>query len=75
MKKVLGDNGLRLDPQATRDVSDARFKNEDSWFYEDKRGFWCVVEYETFNGACRKTKSFIIPKRAILEYARIAKSL
>ena len=73
MRKVLGDNGLRLDPQHTRDCSDARRVNGDSWFYEDERGFWCMVEYK--DGGRNRVKSFIIPRRSILEYARVAESL
>ncbi len=63
---------LRLDPQATRHVGDARCRNNGSWFYEDKRGLWCVVEYDC--SGYKGVKSFLIPRMAVLEYARIAKS-
>jgi hypothetical protein len=73
VNKKLGEDGLRLDPQHAKEWNDARRKEETAWFYEDTRGLYCVVQYESGFGI--RTKQFIIPKRSILEYARIAESL
>ncbi len=65
----LDKDGLRLDPQRGRRTENMRYRDDDTWFYEDRRGLFCYVKFE---GSVR---SFVIPRKAIMEYAHIVKSI
>ena len=70
----LDKDGFRLDPQHARSHSNVSYSDPDAWFYEEKRGLYCVSQYLDVNGHVA-TQMFIIPKSAIIKYARIAESI
>jgi len=60
------DNGFIRDPLNVRELGNKRLIKYGGWYYEDRHGFTVV----TTDG-----DQFLIPKRQILRYAKIAEKL
>lgn len=55
---------LKNKPQALRQYDDRRQRSKDVWYYEDEFGLTVVC------GGNADTKLVVIPKKAILDYAK-----
>jgi len=62
---VYDNDGLRRDSMKVRQSDNFKLNQPDVWYYEDRIG----LRIYTLHG------NFIIPRRQVLSYARVAESL